>query len=602
MDDDQVTDVVPENSYILSQFGQVDIYKSEADQAIVEVQNRPYNIYGVNPEPKTKSLGDHMTKGRMKPADLGRTLLSKYKQINNPGDPFTDQTNASNKYTLSKYLDALVYLSEMDKARKGIDNSVETQLSEQNPELMAENGGLYMNGIDQASLGGFFKKVGKGIGNVVKGVGNVAHDWGVGIADGFGNSTGLYDINNNKYKTEFGRGAAGFANSMSATTGKIGKAIGAAAVPGLSGVFNAVPNLNDSRAAVQMQSQYQNQYNMNQRKPSQWEQLQFLLPYVTQMAGIPNPIGYRNGGRVLRAGYNVPKAVDPGAIISGIAALGSLGLDTFKHFDQKKKIKENERYSLYELDKLENKNTGLENTALFANLAGFAGQNPEIKPVLENTNFLDATQRFIPQQQTDYLMGRALANRPDTSGMDPRLANGITGKYYAQALDSQSNFALQAAQARLGFLNNYLMQKQAAENRNAASRTNAYNATTANMNNLFAGAAGAVSGSMSNRQNLNTNLAQSRLAVKGTTLQNLMANNTLGQSLANTSALLAQNYNTYNNTTNRNKTTDPNAGYGSGVGPNYGGTTPTTPYFHCENGMQYSVGVTGQLIPTGRPC
>jgi hypothetical protein len=188
-------------------------------------------------------------------------------------------------------------------------------------------------------------------------------------------------------------------------------------------------------------------------------------------------------------------------------------------------------------------NTGLENTALAANLAGFVGQNLEIKPVLENTNFLDATQRFIPQQQTDYLMGRALANRPDTSGMDPRLANSITGKYYAQALDNQSNFALQAAQARLGLMNNYLMQKQAAENRNSASRTNAYNATMANMNNLFAGAAGAVSGSMSNRQNLNTNLTQSKLAARGVALQNLMANNTLGQSFMNAGALGLQAYN-----------------------------------------------------------
>ena len=50
-------------------------------------------------------------------------------------------------------------------------------------------------GLPHAGLGGFLKSVGKGIVNSV-------HDLGVGIADGFGNSTGLYDINNDKYKTK----------------------------------------------------------------------------------------------------------------------------------------------------------------------------------------------------------------------------------------------------------------------------------------------------------------------------------------------------------------------------------------------------------------
>ena len=83
-------------------------------------------------------------------------------------------------------------------------------------------------GLPHAGLGGFLKSVGKGIVNSV-------HDLGVGIADGFGNSTGLYDINNDKYKTGFGQNVAGFANTMSATTGKIGRAIASAAVPGVGG-------------------------------------------------------------------------------------------------------------------------------------------------------------------------------------------------------------------------------------------------------------------------------------------------------------------------------------------------------------------------------
>ncbi len=141
MDDDEVTDIVPENSYILSQFGQVDIYKSEADKIELEVENRPYNLYGSNPTPKIRTLGDFMKKRRMKPADLARAVEQKYKIVDHD-DPFTVQTNAANKNSRSKYLQAIISLSEYDKARKGIDNSIETQLSENNiPQMAAKNGG-----------------------------------------------------------------------------------------------------------------------------------------------------------------------------------------------------------------------------------------------------------------------------------------------------------------------------------------------------------------------------------------------------------------------------------------------------------------------------
>ncbi len=143
MSDDEVTDIVPENSYILSQFGSVDIYKSEADQIQMEMENKPYNMYGSNPTPKVKTLGDIMRKKVMKPADLARLVEQKYK-IMDHDDPFTIQTNAINKHRRGDYLQAIIQLSEYDKARKGIDNSIETQLSQNNqqpPQMVASNGG-----------------------------------------------------------------------------------------------------------------------------------------------------------------------------------------------------------------------------------------------------------------------------------------------------------------------------------------------------------------------------------------------------------------------------------------------------------------------------
>ena len=157
MSDDEVTDIVPENSYILSQYGKVDIYKSEADQIQMEVENKPYNLFGSNPTPKVKTLGDIMSKKVMKPADLARLVEQKYKIVNHD-DPFTIQTNAINKHRRGNYLQAIIQLSEYDKARKGIDNSIETQLSQNNqlpPQMVASKGGrvMHINGAPKAQLG-----------------------------------------------------------------------------------------------------------------------------------------------------------------------------------------------------------------------------------------------------------------------------------------------------------------------------------------------------------------------------------------------------------------------------------------------------------------
>ncbi|MFZ2486970.1 MAG: glycoside hydrolase family protein [Anaerolineae bacterium] len=158
MSDDEVTDIVPENSYILSQFGSVDIYKSEADQIQMEVENKPYNMYGSNPTPKVKTLGDIMRKKVMKPADMARLVEQKYK-IMDHDDPFTIQTNAINKHRRGDYLQAIIQLSEYDKARKGIDNSIETQLSKNNqqpPQMVASNGGKVLRsgyGVPKAQVG-----------------------------------------------------------------------------------------------------------------------------------------------------------------------------------------------------------------------------------------------------------------------------------------------------------------------------------------------------------------------------------------------------------------------------------------------------------------
>jgi len=142
MSDNEVTDIVPEGSYILSQFGDTKIYKSEADQIPLEMQALPYNTYKASKVPTVKTLGDLMGKKKvMAPADLSRKVENKFKIVDSE-DPFTKQTNLVNQYNRASYLQAIIGLSEYDKARKGIDNSIDTQMSQNMvPQMVARNGG-----------------------------------------------------------------------------------------------------------------------------------------------------------------------------------------------------------------------------------------------------------------------------------------------------------------------------------------------------------------------------------------------------------------------------------------------------------------------------
>ncbi|MBP8762310.1 MAG: hypothetical protein KBH21_00490 [Acetoanaerobium sp.] len=146
MAEDVVTDIVPESSYVLSQFGNTKIYKDEADKVVLEISNAPYNIFSNGKVPKVKTLGDLMSKKVMSPADLSRVVANKFKVVENKdGDVFTAITNLENKKNRGSYLQAIVELSEYDKSRKGIDNSIETQLNK--AQMVAKDGGYVKAGV-----------------------------------------------------------------------------------------------------------------------------------------------------------------------------------------------------------------------------------------------------------------------------------------------------------------------------------------------------------------------------------------------------------------------------------------------------------------------
>jgi len=395
MSDDEVTDIVPENSYILSQFGSVDIYKSEADQIQMEVENKPYNMYGSNPTPKVKTLGDIMRKKVMKPADMARLVEQKYK-IMDHDDPFTIQTNAINKHRRGDYLQAIIQLSEYDKARKGIDNSIETQLSQNNqqpPQMVASN-----------------------------------------------------------------------------------------------------------------------------------------------------------GGKVLRAGYNVPKAFNP---LDLIGSLVSTGVDAYFTNKGMKESKRNMNNQLSDINTFNTSSLGNLGARTFTGLSSLALQNPLVKPTLQSDQFISQFPSYANASYNAAFEGNRnslYANRPEFDGS--KLSMLMGERYNAQTMQAQSQLAGQLAGQRTNMFSQYLQARQNIFNANSASRTAAENATTVNQNDLF-GKFGAVGTAyFDDKTNLASTVLNARAAARGqNTANQIQLGNQMAQTLNNGLAAGLQAYNSSKNST-----------------------------------------------------
>ena len=124
MESDVATDYVPTGSYVASQFGDVVIRKSEAENIVAEVGIKPYDVFGPNPIPTQKTLADLMDKEEMTPADLVRAVKKEFKQVDKES-PFAVKTNEENRINSLPYLQGIMLLAEMDKARKGVPSDID---------------------------------------------------------------------------------------------------------------------------------------------------------------------------------------------------------------------------------------------------------------------------------------------------------------------------------------------------------------------------------------------------------------------------------------------------------------------------------------------
>jgi hypothetical protein len=148
MKDDEVTDITPENSYILSAHGEVRINRDEADLLITETGVKPYRIGTKQNPPTEKTLASIMTKRVMRPAEVAKRINSLFPVVSTE-NPFELAANVENKINRKPYLEGLIQLSEIDKLRKGLSDPAETDVQQaainQGSPMLARQGGRMMS-------------------------------------------------------------------------------------------------------------------------------------------------------------------------------------------------------------------------------------------------------------------------------------------------------------------------------------------------------------------------------------------------------------------------------------------------------------------------
>jgi hypothetical protein len=144
MKDDEVTDITPENSYILSAHGEVRINRDEADLLITETGVKPYRIGTKQNPPTEKTLASIMTKRVMRPAEVAKRINSLFPVVSTE-NPFELAANVENKINRKPYLEGLIQLSEIDKLRKGLSDPAQTDVEQaainQGSPMLARQGG-----------------------------------------------------------------------------------------------------------------------------------------------------------------------------------------------------------------------------------------------------------------------------------------------------------------------------------------------------------------------------------------------------------------------------------------------------------------------------
>jgi hypothetical protein len=115
MDNDEVTDLVQEGTFVGSRDPQMRISKKEAEQFIMGTHAMKYEQGKAGKLPKDIKFSDIFSKRYHTPAELLSKINNKFKILDKPGDIFVRSANEENLASRQAYGDIIKYLTEAKK-------------------------------------------------------------------------------------------------------------------------------------------------------------------------------------------------------------------------------------------------------------------------------------------------------------------------------------------------------------------------------------------------------------------------------------------------------------------------------------------------------
>lgn len=167
MDDSEVTDILPEGSFIFSADKSMGIRKKDAADVLIGIKSYPYQEGQKAKAPEAITM-DNLWKGKNKnltPAELAEIIKKKYNILNYeelagyPNDIFVDQTNKENLQSRMPYLANLVRMNEERRVQKT------GETSQVLPSFKHGGSVLHINDVRHAPFGDFLSGVGSFLGN-----------------------------------------------------------------------------------------------------------------------------------------------------------------------------------------------------------------------------------------------------------------------------------------------------------------------------------------------------------------------------------------------------------------------------------------------------
>ena len=325
---------------------------------------------------------------------------------------------------------------------------------------------------------------------------------------------------------------------------------------------------------------------------------------------------FKNGGStwggVPMRNMLIPKFGDPGSTSGGIptdpwsaaiqlgTGLVQTGADLWNSYQQRKAQTEFVKKGTFLSDQAYGKARNEMGMGYLAGMLGVMNQDPTVTAKYNDPTYLRQMQTRTPMSTIEAISNRAYANMPNyaqsASSFQARI--GAEQAAYSAALKAANDARLTIGEQDRNAQNDWLKLMQTNLELNNNNRVEAVNATRLNRNQQVGAIGNQTQGYMDSLANATLGQLSNQLSLEGVRANaNVNFSNNIANSLKGGINTIGTAGLSYLDSRNRTTTNNPNAGYGSGVGPNTGGVTwqtnqQTPP---CLNGIRTIVSANGQV-------